>query len=908
MKFIVDSYDEIPSERNNTGYEEDQTLPSQFSKAANLYVDKIAIRFIEKETAGSFSGNAGYEHFRGTSRLLSYSDLSASVNQFANLLLDKGVKPGTLVGVAVTRSPSLVIALLAILKAGAAYLPIDPDYPAERIAFMLSDSSAEFLILSRANMGELRTRATEIIIEEAWDQLKGYSAEAPAVRVEGSDLAYLLYTSGSTGNPKGVQIEHHSLINFLVSMQRSPGMEAKDRLLAVTTISFDIAGLELFLPFLCGAELVLTNKDTVKDGRLLLEIIRHEEISIMQATPSTWRMIVDAGWDNPFPLKVLCGGEALPAELADRLIRRSDSVWNMYGPTETTIWSSIRELSTEGEVITIGRPIARTQIYLLDPAMKQVLPGSVGEIYIGGEGVARGYLNRPDLTRERFIEDPFQGGKNRKMYRTGDTGRMLENGEIQFLGRMDHQVKIRGYRIELGEIEQVLTRLKGIRQAVVTGKNGQLVAYLVQDRTVTKDPVPEWKRQLKEILPEYMLPNHFVLLEAFPLTPNGKTDRNALPEPNAGGSIPALIGEPPSPVETTLAHSSTEHLLTELWQEFLNQEKIGMQDDFFELGGNSLNALQIMVGLEKRTGMRLPLSSLFGAPTIKKLAELVNSGGRSVSWAPLVPIKPGGTKAPVYIVHGYGMNVLTFNRMARYLDPEQPVYGFQAKGLNGVDEPFDRMEDIAADYIREMLSHHNADSYNLAGYSFGGIVAFEMARQLKEMGKKITMLGMIDTYADKADYFEKGPGRLLKKIRRQLPKIRFVITSFKKYPGPTLAYQLAFFQRKIREGLYLFGGKPPVTESTQEDKIDEKYEAAYRNYKMIPYDGVIDLFRVKTRLYYLDDLVYMGWKKYSREVEIHEISGDHKTFLLPPNDREFAGVLQKTLDGKTALTPIRQSK
>src|SRR5690606_35216205 len=455
------------------------------TEMASAYPDKPAIEFRD--------------------RLITYRELEETSNAIGVYLRDRGLGREDIVGVYMQRSAEMVMRMLGIVKSGAAYLPLDPEYPRDKIEYMLQNSRAKLLIKDEELEANCGAPAEEINSTVIWVNLIP-SAKAPEIsNAEGADLAYVLYTSGSTGKPKGVQIEHRNLTNFLLSMQLAPGIKSDDRLLAITTISFDISGLELFLPLITGATIILADTATARDGRVLLQWIEEKSISFLQATPATWRMLFSVGWEKPMPLKALCGGEALPIDLAQKLLAKCHSVWNVYGPTETTIWSTIKELKAEDPVLTVGRPIHNTQVYLLDVDRKPVALGSVGEIYIGGDGVARGYLGRPDLTGERFFDNPFVNKPGSRIYQTGDLGRLLGNGEIVCLGRVDHQVKLRWYRIELSEVETAITRINGVKESVVIARedtpgNQRLVAYLLLDVGVlaevqepTKEQVQYWK-------------------------------------------------------------------------------------------------------------------------------------------------------------------------------------------------------------------------------------------------------------------------------------------------------------------------------------------------------------------------------------------------------------------------------
>jgi amino acid adenylation domain-containing protein len=852
------------------------------NNAVEQYPDKIALTFNEKS--------------------YTYQSLNQYANKLAKVLIDNKVTTGDIVALALDRSPEMVISLLAILKSGAAYLPLDPEYPKDRIEFMLEDSSAKILLTSKKYKGHFAAAATEILIEDAWKMLDDHSAAEPAIKINGDDLAYILYTSGSTGKPKGVLIRQYNLVNFLLSMQKKPGMTAEDKLLAVTTISFDIAGLELYLPLITGAELVLAPSETAKDGRAILEIVRKQNITVLQATPYTWRMMLEAGWNERLPLKIMCGGEALPKDLAAKLISRCSGLWNMYGPTETTIWSTIKLITSE-EDITIGLPIRNTQVYIVDEKLNNLTDGAVGEILIGGDGVSKGYLNREELTAEKFIDNTFSAIPGDKMYRTGDLGKFTTGGEILCLGRIDHQVKVRGYRIELEEIEHALVKEGDVKEAVVIAREDKpgdqrLVGYVVLNIETPEEDInlrsARWREALFAELPEYMVPDDFVLMTAIPITPNGKIDRKALPKPDYSNRSGEYIA-PRTDIEEQIAG---------IWQELMGIEKISIFDNFFELGGRSLVAVQIMARLEKLTGIRLPLATLFEHSTIEKLALALNVDSKSITWDSLVPIKPSGSKMPLYIVHGAGLNVLLFNALAMNMDDEQPVYGLQAKGLNGVDEPINVMEDIAANYIAEIIAQNPTGPYALAGYSLGGTIAYEMARQLINMGKEVRLLAVFDTYAKQTDIFDPPVKRVLNRCRLFTKKLLNSFVLFADDPKRTLAYKATSIKRMVIRSLWrVFKGKEARQEGIfgYDNEIDEASAKAKRNYFQKPLAITVDLFRAKTKTFYMDDFDYLGWREFAlKGVNVHDIPGEHNTIFAPPNDKEFAVVLQQCLDRVSA--------
>ncbi|WP_156481376.1 amino acid adenylation domain-containing protein, partial [Herbaspirillum rubrisubalbicans] len=452
---------------------------------------------------------------------LTHGELQQRANSLAVHLQALGVGPDVLVGVAMPRGPIQIISLLAILKAGGAYLPLDPAYPAQRLADMANDAQP-LLLLTQSSVNLPPMAGQRLII----DGLPELSTEVVTSTVTPANLAYCIYTSGSTGKPKGVMISHGNLVNFLYTMAQAPGLTRDDRILGLTSLSFDIAGLEIWLPLLQGAQLVLSSRDQAQDPRQLLALIAQHDISVIQATPSTWRMLSEQ--DNLTLLHgrtLLCGGEALPADLAARLLATGAHVWNVYGPTETTIWSARQLLTIDAPKPLLGGPIGNTQLHVLDAAMQVCAANVVGELYIGGDGVARGYRGRPGLTAERFIPDPCSA-PGARLYRTGDLARRLPDGAIDYVGRIDDQVKLRGFRIELGEIEAHLLAHAEVRQAVVVLREGRLVAYLVTDAGFDQASL---QQQLAACLPDYMLPTQWVRLEQLPLTANGKIDRKQLP-------------------------------------------------------------------------------------------------------------------------------------------------------------------------------------------------------------------------------------------------------------------------------------------------------------------------------------------------------------------------------------------
>ncbi len=556
---------------------------------------------------------------------LTYGDLNQRANQLAHHLCQIGVGPNTRVGLHLERSLDLMVALLGILKAGGAYVPLDPAYPADRLRFMVDDAQLAVLITQASLRSTAPTTTDQVIcIDQDWPAIDQQPTTPLNLDLDGDTLAYVIYTSGSTGKPKGVCLRHCNLSNFLMAMDRTIGLTAADRLLAVTTISFDIAALELYLPLVNGAQVVLASRELAGDGPALAQVLQTAGITTMQATPATWQMLLTTGWAGDGALTLLCGGEALPRDLADQLLPRCHTLWNVYGPTETTIWSTCTQVQAGTTAIPIGRPIANTQTYLLDAHLQPVPIGVAGELYIGGEGVALGYWQRPDLTQARFLPNLWGASNADLLYKTGDLARHLSNGDLEYLGRLDLQVKLRGFRIELGEIESAISQHSAMREAVVIVREDvpgdkRLVAYgvLTPGATLT---LGDLRPFLKTTLPDYMVPSALVTLDALPLTPSGKVNRKVLPPPDVTTQATATVAPPEGEVEQTLAR---------IWAEVLGVQIVGRYDNFFDLGGHSLLAVQIVVQLQQVFDINLRMPALFEHPTVAALAAHIET----IRWA-----------------------------------------------------------------------------------------------------------------------------------------------------------------------------------------------------------------------------------------------------------------------------------
>jgi surfactin family lipopeptide synthetase A len=818
---------------------------------------------------------------------LTYRELNRRANQLAHYLEKLGVGPDVLVGILVERSLEMVVGLLGILKAGGAYVPLDPAYPRDRVAFMLEDSAVPVLLTQRHLLGSIPdSRAKVVVLDSDWSEIAKEEAGNPVNKVCARNLAYVIYTSGSTGKPKGVQIPHRAVVNFLTSMAKKPGMTAEDRLLAVTTLSFDIAGLEIYLPLSVGASFEIVSRDVSSDGSRLLAKLAKSNATVVQATPATWRMLLEAGWKGDPRLKILCGGEAISRKLADLLLQKVGSLWNMYGPTETTIWSTTAKVEPGQNAVSIGQPIANTRLFILDKVLQPVPIGVAGELHIGGDGLARGYLHRPELTAEKFVPDPFSPDPAARLYKTGDLVRYLPSGDIDFLGRIDHQIKIRGFRIEMGEIEAVLRQHGAVNETVVvvredTPGNQRLVAYFVPARE-SASTTGELREFLKAKLPEYMVPSAFVPLKAMPLTPNGKVNRRALPAPDHADLAPTAKFVAPK--------DAIESRLVQIWEAVLGVRPIGTRHNFFELGGHSLVAVKLMNRIEQAFGKNLPIATLLQAPTIEQLAAILRQEGWEPSSSCLVPIQTGGSRTPFFCVHGANGAVVRFYDLARYLGSDQPFYGLQARGLDERKPCDTQIEVMASRYIKEIRSVQPEGPYLLGGYSMGGSVAFEMAQQLAAQGQERAVVVLFDTLCAPPQRTEAS---------LEVASASSALAELFRIPArEKLAYLWRIATAPIRSfERWMHGARLP----SNVKKVRKACMQAERDYVRRLYPGRVILFRSSHKALGQVSDPRAGWSTYARlGLEIYEIKGNHENILLEPQVRSVAEQLRTCLEEEAA--------
>ncbi|HVS00541.1 MAG TPA: amino acid adenylation domain-containing protein [Thermoanaerobaculia bacterium] len=779
---------------------------------------------------------------------LSYGELEWRANRLAHSLIEVGVEGR--VGVRMERSLEMIVALLGILKAGAAYVPLDPTYPAERLALLVESSGAR-VVLDRGLVQQLDVSLPDTAL---------------AVPVGDGNLAYVLYTSGSTGTPKGVMIPHRGIVNRLLWMQEAWPLAPGDRVLQKTPFTFDVSLGELFGTLLCGARLVFARPEGHKDPVYLADLIARERITALHFVPSMLGAFLEvAETDLSSVRRVLASGEALPPELVRRLARITDAeLLNLYGPTEASVEVSVWTCDPESPVVPIGRPISNLRLHVVDREMRPQLVGVPGELLLGGAGLARGYLDRPDLTAASFVPDPFQAGE--RLYRTGDLCRLLADGNVEFLGRIDHQVKIRGFRVELGEIEAVLTGHPAVRECVVVVREDTLVAYAVG--TAEPDVLRAF---LGERLPGYMVPAVFVALDALPLTSSGKVDRAALSAPAAPERTRQAV-EPRDVLELRLVR---------LWEELLGQQPIGVQDDFFELGGHSLLAVQLVARLQKSFGRTLPVAAVLRNPTVERLAAVLREGGEPARGV-LVELAPGMGR-PFFCVHAVGGEVLSYVSLARQLEVDRPVYGLQAQGDATVEE-------MAARYVQAIREVQPEGPYSLGGWSMGGVVAFEMACQLERHGETVEPVVLIDSLA---------PGRPEERAVQDGELVALFANDVARLFGlglpslPAAAEDALLLLSAEAERAGLLPAGSGSGEVQRRFKVFQANFRALESYSGAPCAAPVILFKAAETVRPEADL---GWSRLSQgPVEVHALPGDHYTLLQQPHVQALAARLRKRL-------------
>jgi amino acid adenylation domain-containing protein len=815
------------------------------------------------------------------SQRLTYNELNRRANQLAHFLSRKCAGPDVPVAVCLKRSPELLVALLGVLKAGGACVPLDPDYPSERLSHILRDCGAPILITQLDLLSTVGATEAEVVdLESASKLLAGESCENLQVEVTPRNLAYVIYTSGSTGKPRGVQLTHGGLVNHGVASIDVYGLTASDRVLQFASISFDIAIEEILPTWFAGGCVIPRGEQVPLTAAEFLRWIEAQKITVLDLPTAYWHELVHelAESEEPVPESlrlVIVGGEKASSSAYSTWLKAGGARvrWvNTYGPTEASVIATAYEPDPKKpfpDNLPIGRPIANVRLYVLDSDLQPVPVGTPGELHIGGVGLARGYLNHPELTAEKFIDDPFCDEPGARLYKTGDMVRRLPDGNLEFVGRMDFQVKIRGFRVELGEIEAVLEKHPAVAQAVVIAREAdggkQLAAYVIAAPGGV--PAAELRDYSKKQLPEYMVPADFVFVESFPLTPNGKVDRRALPEPQA--AEPALAGS------FVVPRDEFESKMARLWAQVLGRESVGVRDNFFDLGGHSLLALRLTSRIEKEFRRKLTLTALIQAPTVEEMVRLVRE--QDTAWSPLVALQSAGTKPPFFFVHGLGGTVMRFHELARHMAPDQPFLCFQAQGMDGKLPVLDQVDDMAKLYLEHLRKAQPEGPYYLGGYSFGGLVALEVARRLVEADQEIGLLALVDTYF----VGQQSNSSLVSRF--------FSLSSEQK-----LAYL------KKRATRYRRGIKRRIDSLSLPRAVKavrEACAAAEQKYRPSTFSVPLTLFRASEKALRGINDAQNGWQQYAAGgLEVHEIDGDHGNILNEPNVRQLAAALRARLD------------
>ncbi|RAM49069.1 MAG: non-ribosomal peptide synthetase [Hapalosiphonaceae cyanobacterium JJU2] len=864
-------------------YPQDKCIHQLFEEQVHRTPDAVAVVFEQQQ--------------------VTYQQLNEQANQLAHHLQSLGVGPEVLVGICVERSVEMVVGLLGILKAGGAYVPLDPTYPQERLAFMMEDAAVTVLLTQQALVASLPTGSTTVVcLDTDWEVINQHPQENLVTAVSAENLVYVIYTSGSTGQPKGVAVEHQNVVRLFAATQSWYQLNDSDVWTNFHSIAFDFSVWEIWGALLYGGRLVVVPYWVAREPQAFYQLLYLEQVTVLNQTPSAFYQLTnikssDTSGEELGLRLVIFGGEALDLQNLEPWFENHGNNYpqlvNMYGITEVTVHATYQPLTisdlNSGRSI-IGCPLPDLQVYILDARLQPVPIGVAGELHVGGDGLARGYLNRPELTAEKFIANPFSTDPSARLYKTGDLARYLPDGNIEYLGRIDHQVKIRGFRIELGEVEAVLTQHPQVQQAVVTAPqdaagNKRLVAYVVSAGEAPS--TPQLRDYLQHCLPEYMVPGVFVVLDALPLTPNGKVDRRALPTPEGN-----IIQEG----ELILPRNMTELKLAQIWSETLSVSPIGVTSNFFELGGNSLLSVVLMSKIKQQFQRDLPLASLFRSPTIETLATLLYSNTDSLSLSTIVPIQTQGNRPPLFCIHPGGGNILCYQYLSYHLGSEQPFYGIQSVGINPKNEPHTSIEQMAAYYIQELKFIQAHGPYFLLGWSLGGLIAFDMARQLVDQGEQVALLGLIDSYPFVASPGQRPEPESEAEILANLSKEYLDLCSEelqKLAPDKQLIYVIE--QAKQRK---LIPENIDMAHARHFLKIYKLNSQAGRNYKPQYYSNPIVLFRAinKEKSLENDPAYYYDWSQLVEKVETYFVPADHHNIVEPPQVEVLAAEIRKSLN------------
>ena len=847
---------------------------------------------------------------------VTYGELNLRADLLARHLRSLGVGREVLVGICAQRSVEMVLGILATLKAGGAYVPLDPGFPQSRLAFMLDDTRAPVLLTQQRLVGLLPEYHGKVVCMDAdFPVGEGPRRGEPFAEATPDNLAYVIYTSGSTGQPKGIALRHQGVVNNITDLNRSFAVGPEDAVLAMSSLSFDMCVYEILGTLGAGGTIVVPEPALERDPAHWAELVRRHRVTVWNSAPSLLKMFVDYVTHHPElrpdSLRLaLLGGDWVPVTLPDQLRALSEGaqVIVMGGATEASIHSVIypvEECDPAWRSIPYGRPMANQLAYILDAQMQFVPVGVPGELHLGGVGLARGYYNRPALTSEKFVPHPFGREAGERLYKTGDLARYLPDSNIELLGRMDFQVKIRGLRIELGEVVAALRRHPSVEEAVAVVRedqpgNKRLVAYVVPANGPAP-ATPELRDFLKKSLPEYMVPAAFVPLEALPLSPNGKIDRRALPAPEqfrreAGAGPAASPGD------------AFELRLARIWEELLGVRPVGAEDNFFELGGDSIVTVELFLRIEKTFGKNLPVATLLQNPTLRQLADVLRREEWAAPWSSLVAIQPHGSRPPFFYVHGQGGNIVMHHTLAPHLEPDQPFYGLQSRGLDGKEPPLTRIEEMAAHYVEEVRSVQPEGPYYIGGFCSGALVALEMAQQLRRQGQEVPLLALIDPNT----YFRGEHVRKPKPFRKLLYHIvgnldqnlddlerqgrseyaKGKVTAIKKlikrpFWRTVNRYYPHLLNQRVRTNL----------------KVWRANIQAEKDYVPRAYAGRITIF-ICAKNYEAHDDTRLSFCELAAEgAEVHLVSGTHLTMMSEPHVRVLARKLTESLHKAQAATP-----
>ena len=840
---------------------------------------------------------------------LTYRELNERANQLARYLRAQGVGPEVTTAILLERSVELIVSLLAALKAGGAYMALDASYPPARLDFMLRDVRAPLVVTTRRLAGSVPAHGARVVCLDAGRaHVSRLSRDNLGVAVCADNLAYVIYTSGSTGRPKGVGVTHRGVARLVVGADYAR-FAADEVWLQLAPVTFDASTLEIWGSLLHGARLAL-GPASVPTLEEIGGAIRRYGVTSLWLTAGLFHLMVDERPEDLHPLRqLLAGGDVLSVAHVEKFLREAGgcALINGYGPTENTTFTCCHRLTAGeplGRTVPIGTPIANTQVYILDERMEPTPTGAVGELYIGGDGLARGYLNRPALTAERFVPDPSGLAPGGRLYRSGDLARRVGGGRIEFVGRADGQVKVRGFRVELGEIESVLKQHDAVRQCVVEARADErgeksLVAYVVPAEGRACPP-GELRTFAEARLPRYMLPSAFVTLDALPLTPNGKVDRRALPAP---GQSRADAAE-----EFVAPRDMLEARLAKIWGRVLGGKRVGVRDDFFEAGGHSLLAVRLFQQIEREFGKTLPLATLFHAPTVERLADILRREGWEAPWTSLVPIQPYGPKPPVYGIHGIGGNILLHRSLAPHLPADQPFYGLQSQGLDGKQPLLASVEEMAAHYIKEIRELQPSGPYYFWGFSFGGVVAFEMGRQLLAQGERVGMLGLLDTYPPFQSKYAPPPSRLRSLALTVVGQIymhvddltRFGLRAYLRVRAQSFKRQAGRLAPRLADRLFeeIPGRLPENLQRVWNNNGRALRDYVTRMRELPPgaYPGRITYFAASETYVAFPD-TRLGWGDLAGDgLEVHLVPGNHVTITKEPHVRVLAEKMAAALE------------